>query len=117
MTKINNAGDPTMAPSEIKLEEQEFNNMDGREAVEKRLNGLIPEQIEYEPVDLTYPSYWANKNDTLVISFNSKQIHKLGPKASMDFAVGLARLATEMHCDEFDTLTRGDRTIVRIWWD
>lgn len=105
--------------AEIKLEEQQFNTMPGREKIEELLIHHLGQNhiSKFEIVDCQEFLFWENKNDTLVIAFKAEDIWRFGADASMHFAIKLAKFREECGADEFTTQQVGRQTIMRFWWD
>ena len=102
--------------SEIKLDEQGFNEMPGRESVEEALKRVFKEA--HKPVDIIEgESYWKNDHATLVIQIDEAEIWRFGEKESFGTAIALARMVQRMNVDEFDSIKVGGKTIIRFWWD
>lgn len=92
--------------AKMQLEEEAFNGMPGRKAVEK----IINTEGGIDIVD-TGEAYWVNANDTLVVAISANSMSEWGLK--------IAHLLHSTKPDEFDY--QFDNTtkswVCRLWWD
>lgn len=100
--------------SEIKLDQEEFNSMPGREVIEKYM-GDMPVSTKY--VDVTDRDYWQNNHDTLVFEIDGEDMYRFGGKSIAESIQAVIALTQEAGADEVHTELKGAKLIVRMWWD
>lgn len=96
----------------IKLSQEEFNEMPGREVIEE----ILKEMDGVTIVD-TDKLYWQNTEDTLVIEIDGSELFRFGGKTISDNMEKLTQLIHRTRPDELNSQTKGNKKILRLWWD